>query len=51
MYTYMYICIYIYPHRAQISQYELFEPILLLKPAKQLSIEQFEATVAQSTLP
>ena len=40
------------PHRAQMSQFELFELILLLKLAKQFPAEQFEATVSQnSTLP
>ena len=38
------------PHRAQISQVELFEIIILLKLGKQLSVEQFEATVSQSTV-
>ena len=39
-------------HRAQISQFELFEMILLLKLDKQLPVEQFEATVSvNSTLP
>ena len=39
------------PHRAQISQSELFENILLLKLCQQLPVEQFEAAVLQSTLP
>ena len=39
------------PHRAQMSQFELFELILLLKLDKQFPVEQFEATVSQSTLP
>ena len=39
------------PNRAQISQFELFELILLLKYDKQLPVEQFEATVSQSTVP
>ena len=42
------------PHRAQISQFELVELILLLKLDKQLPVEQFEATViisVNSTLP
>ena len=39
------------PHRAQASQFELFEPILLLKLDKQSPVEQFEATVSQSTVP
>ena len=38
------------PHRAQICQLELFEFILVLKLDKQFSIEQFEATVSQSTV-
>ena len=39
------------PHRAQIYQFELFELILALKLGKQFSVEQFEATVSQSTVP
>ena len=39
------------PHRAQISQFELFELILLLKLDKRLPVERFEATVSQSTVP
>ena len=39
------------PHRAQISQFELFELVLLLKLDKQFPVEQFEATVSQSTVP
>ena len=39
------------PHRAQISQFELFELILLLKLDRQFSIERFETTVSQSTVP
>ena len=39
------------PHRAQISQFELFELILLLKLDKQFPVEQFEARVSQSTVP
>ena len=39
------------PHRAQISQFELSELILLLKLDKQFPVEQFEATVYQSTVP
>ena len=64
VYTYIYIYIYIYlspgfgrgddtdgnPHRAQISQFELFELILLLKVDKQFPVEQFEPTVFQSTV-
>ena len=34
------------PHRAQISQFEFFELILLLKWHKQLPVEQFEANRA-----
>ena len=37
--------------RAQISQFELFELVLLLKLDKQFTVEQFEATVSQSTGP
>ena len=39
------------PHRAQISQFELFELVLLLKFGKKFPVEQFEATVSQSTVP
>ena len=39
------------PHRAQISQFELFELVLLLRLDKQFPVEQFEATVSQSTVP
>ena len=39
------------PHRAQLSQFELFELILLLKLDKQFPVEQFEATVSQSKVP
>ena len=39
------------PHRAQICQFELFELLLLLKSDKQFPVEQFEATVSQSTVP
>ena len=39
------------PHRAQIVQCELFELVLLSKLDKQLPVEQFEATVSQSTVP
>ena len=38
------------PHRAQICQFELFELLLLLKLHRQLPVEQFEATVSQSTV-
>ena len=37
--------------RAQISQFELCELILLLKLDKQFAVEQFEATGSQSTVP
>ena len=39
------------PHRAQISQFELFELMLFLKLDKQLPVERFEARVSQSTVP
>ena len=39
------------PHRAQMSQFEFFELILLLKLDQPFPIEQFEATVSQSTVP
>ena len=39
------------PHRAQIVQFELSELILLSTLDKQLPVEQFEATVSQSTVP
>ena len=39
------------PHRAQIVQFELFELILLLKLDNKFPVEQFEATVSQSTVP
>ena len=39
------------PHQGQVSQSELCEFILSLKLDKQLSIEQFEATLSQSTVP
>ena len=38
------------PHRAQTSQFELFELSLLLNLDKQFPVEQFEATVSQSTV-
>ena len=38
------------PHSAQISQFAVFERILLSKLGKQISIEQFEPTVSQSTV-
>ena len=39
------------PHRAQIVQFELFELCVLLNLDKQFSVEQFEPTVSQSTVP
>ena len=42
------------PHRAQISQFELFALmmcLLLVKLDKQFPVEQFEAAVSQSTVP
>ena len=39
------------PHRAQVSRFELFELILLVKIDKQFPVEQFEATVSQSSVP
>ena len=39
------------PHRAQIYQFELFELVLLSKLDNQFHVEQFEATVSQSTVP
>ena len=39
------------PRRAQMYQFELFELILLLKLDKHFPVEQFEATVSQSTVP
>ena len=39
------------PHRAQMSQFELVELILLLRLDKQFPVEQFEATIPQSTVP
>ena len=39
------------PHRARISQFELFELIILLEVDKQFLVEEFEATVSQSTVP
>ena len=39
------------PHRAQIYQFEFFELILLLRLDKRFPVEQFEATVSQSTAP
>ena len=37
------------PHRAQISLFDLFELVLLLKVDKQSSTEQLEPTVSQSS--
>ena len=37
-------------HRAQISRFELFELILLLNLDRRFPVEQFEATVSQSTV-
>ena len=41
------------PHRAQVSQFEFFELVLLLKLDKRLPVERFEAAVlsVNSTLP
>ena len=39
------------PHRAQISQFQLFQLILLSKLDKQFYLEPFEATVSQSRAP
>ena len=38
------------PDRAQISPFELYELILLLKLDKHLPVERFEAIVSQSTV-
>ena len=38
------------PHRAHFFQFELFEPVVLLKLDRQCSLEQFEPTVSQSTV-
>ena len=54
MHAYMHTCIHYTvgnPHRAQLAQFDLFELVLLLKSDKQLPVEQFEAAVAQSTVP
>ena len=40
-----------HPHRAQISQLELLDLILLLTLDKLLPVEQFETAVSQSTVP
>ena len=39
------------PHRAQFSQFELFELILLLKSDERFPVERFEATGSHSTVP
>ena len=39
------------PHRAEISPFELFELVLLLRLDKQFPVQQFEAMVSQSTVP
>ena len=39
------------PRRVQFVQFELFELTLLLKVDKQFPVEQFGATVSQSTVP
>ena len=39
------------PRRAQISHFELFELILLLKLDKRFPVERIEATASQSTVP
>ena len=39
------------PHRAQISQFGLFELVLSSKLDKQFPVEQFKATVSQATVP
>ena len=39
------------PHRAQISRFELFELVLLVKSDNRFPVEQFEAAVSQSTVP
>ena len=39
------------PHRAQISQFELFALVLSLKLDKRFPVERFEAAVSQSTVP
>ena len=39
------------PRRAKISQFELFEPIPILKVDKQLPFERFEAAGSRSTVP
>ena len=39
------------PRRTQSSQFEFFELILLLKLDKRFAVEQFEATISQSTVP
>ena len=52
--TYAYAYIYIYRERereSEISQFELFELILLSKLDERLPVERFEATLSQSALP
>ena len=39
------------PHRTQIYKLDVFELIILSKLDKQFSIERFEPTVSQSTVP
>ena len=39
------------PHRAQFSQFELFELIFFSKADQRFPVDQFEATVSQSTVP
>ena len=39
------------PHRAQISQFELFELVRLPKSDRRFPVEQVEAAVSQSTVP
>ena len=40
-----------HPHRAQIYKLYMFDLILLLKLDQQFPVEQFEATLSQSTVP
>ena len=47
LYTYIFIDAVGNPHRAQTSQFELFELIFLSNLYTQLPVEQFEATVSQ----
>ena len=39
------------PHRAQMSQFELFELVLLLKLDRQSPVEQFQPAVSHSAVP